>query len=301
MTTASPLQTDSALTPHIRKIAAFTDFSAAATRALEYAAALARIYKSRMVLAHAYLQPSSAFAAPESSLVLELLDQIHHALEERLTKETKTPPLQGLPCETLLVVGGVSDLLREANDADLIVIGTSGEGGLGKMTFGSSAEEVFRSATVPVLTVGPCCGKPSGKPDAIRTILYATDFSVAAERAWPYAMSMAKEQEAELILLHVEDDRDAPFSFDQAIASVEPRERMLRLIPDGIRLRVRPQVAFGKPDKVILAQALSHHASMIIMGARGADLLPGLTSHFGGRTAYQVAANARCPVLTISR
>ena len=48
----------------------------------------------------------------------------------------------------------LSKLVRKY-DIDLIVIGTGGRKGLEKLLLGSVAEEVFRNAECPVLTVGP--------------------------------------------------------------------------------------------------------------------------------------------------
>jgi nucleotide-binding universal stress UspA family protein len=60
-------------------------------------------------------------------------------------------------------------------------------------------------------------------------------------------------------------------------------------------------VGFGKPDAVITETARTLQADVIVMGARGAGKLASLVSHFGGRTACGVAANAECPVLTIPK
>lgn len=201
----------------------------------------------------------------------------------------------------MLCVGGTQDLLDALTNADLIVVGTSGGRGLEKAAFGSTAEAVFRSAKVPVLTVGPHSQSGSKASGTIQAVLYATDFSSGVEIALPYAILIAKEHEVELILLHVKDDKDVPFSFERAMASAEPLERLHKLILDDTALARKPipVVAFGKPEKVILEEAQKHHADLIVMGARGIGALIDVVSHFGGGTAYRVAADATCPVLTI--
>jgi len=58
---------------------------------------------------------------------------------------------------------------------DLIVIGTGGRKGLRKLLLGSVAEEVFRNAECPVLTMGPHATR--WKIDGnLQHILFATDF-----------------------------------------------------------------------------------------------------------------------------
>jgi nucleotide-binding universal stress UspA family protein len=288
----------------IKKIAVFTDFSKGADAALEYAAIFARANKASITLAHAYVPPIAALTAPEMPLAYQaqILDDVSQNLESRLRSQTKSPFLYGINCSILLHIGGTQDLLEALSDADLIVIGTSGGSGLEKVALGSTAEAVFRSSTVPVFTVGPHCPSGSKAPAAIKTVLYATDFSPGAEIALPYAVSIASEHEAKLVLLHVKGDKDAVFSFERAMASAEPLERLQKLA-ESIGSKYKPVcvVGFGTPDAIILEEAQKHKADLIVMGARGSGALSGIVSHFGGGTAYKVAAHATCPVLTIRK
>lgn len=62
----------------------------------------------------------------------------------------------GVPVETELAEGSPSTEITqfaEAEDCDLIVMGTHGRGGIDRLLLGSVAEKVVRSARVPVLTV----------------------------------------------------------------------------------------------------------------------------------------------------
>jgi|SRR5579883_407651 nucleotide-binding universal stress UspA family protein len=286
----------------IEKIAVLTDFSKGADAALEYAATFARAYDASIVLVHAYVPPTAAWAAPEMILVYETLDEVRQSLEDRLHNLTKASFLHGIHCTTMLRVGGTQDLLDAVSDADLVVVGTAGGSGLEKAALGSTAEAIFRSSTIPVLTVGPHCPCNGKAAVAIKTILYATDFSSGAGIALAYATSIAREQQAELILLHVKDDEGVPFTFERTMASAEPLEKLQKLSPEkGLPSRPLCTVRFGAPDKIILEEAKKHDANLIVMGARGAGALAGLISHFGGGTAYKVAANATCPVLTIRK
>ena len=111
--------------------------------------------------------------------------------------------------KTLIRKGDISkELSRIVDDEriNLIVLGTHGRAGISKVLMGSVAEEIFRQATCPVLTVGPSvCGEPDVAVE-MRTILYPTDFSSESLAAAPYAISMAQEHQARLYLLHVTDD-----------------------------------------------------------------------------------------------
>lgn len=53
---------------------------------------------------------------------------------------------EGEPGETIIAAA-------EAEGADLIVMGTTGRGGVGRMLMGSTSDHVIRNATVPVMVV----------------------------------------------------------------------------------------------------------------------------------------------------
>ena len=97
----------------------------------------------------------------------------------------------------------ILDCARE-NNADVIVVGTHGRSGLGKILMGSVAERVFRQSPVPVMTVGPHLHHP-GRGFVPRNILLAADFTPASERAARYACALAREHNAKLTMLHVLD------------------------------------------------------------------------------------------------
>jgi nucleotide-binding universal stress UspA family protein len=127
-----------------------TDFSKNAQQAFPLACALARDCGARIIvlyvmpppLAHEQLQaryhPDQYYAGPRSMLhQIQAPDQdvrVEHRLEE------------GDAAKAILEVA------RE-NPASLIVMGTHGRTGLGRLLMGSVAEQVLREAPCPVLTV----------------------------------------------------------------------------------------------------------------------------------------------------
>ena len=286
--------------PKIKKIAVLTDFSKNADTALRFAAAFARGYKADIVLAHAYIPPSCAYSAPKVKLVYQTLDASRKRWADQLLSKTEAPYLRDIKCSALLHEGLPNELLKELGDVDLIVVGTSGATGLAKAALGSTAETILRSSTVPVLTVGPNCLCHESEAIVLNTILYATNFSPLSNPALPYAFSIAREHHAHLVLLHVAHENDVQFSFDRAMASVEPLEQLRKLAHGDIGLERQASyvVAFGTPASTIIQEARNEQADLIIVGARGPSHASAI-SHLGGGTAYRVAADADCPVLTI--
>ena len=285
----------------IETVAVLTDFSKNADLALRCAATFARGYKAKLILAHAYIPPYSAVAAPGVTLTYQTFDALQQSLKNRLINQTEAICLRDIELSILLAEGAPKDLLAELNDVDLIVVGTSGETGLEKAALGSTAETVFRSSMVPVITVGSNCRCSGAQELRFKRVLYATDFSADAAAALPYAISIASEHGAELILLHVEPDKNAHFSFERTMASEGPLAKLHELVPEYRDLRYSPKyiVGFGTPEAVIIEEAKNRNADIIVIGARGAGALASAVSHFGGGTAYRVVAKADCPVFTV--
>jgi nucleotide-binding universal stress UspA family protein len=97
---------------------------------------------------------------------------------------------------------------RYEYEIDLMILGTHGRTGAMKLLLGSVAEEIFRRASVPVLTIGRSVRKGFHGGGQFRRVLFATDFTLEAQTAASYAISMAQENQAKLLLLHVMRDPD---------------------------------------------------------------------------------------------
>jgi nucleotide-binding universal stress UspA family protein len=202
----------------------------------------------------------------------------------------------------LIGQGAVWDVVLEMihqHGIDLIIVGTHGRRGLSKLLLGSVAEEVFRMAPCPVLTVGP---KTSGKLSMdvqLGHILYLVEFVPDTSRAADYAVSLAEEYHAKLTFMKVfEEMVPSP----QVIAQVqEPvRHWMDDHVPIGSDLRKRTcfEPGFGPAREAILKFASDRGVDLIVMGVRRLD--PAMAAHLPEPdTAYEVVRTAPCPVLTV--
>ena len=136
---------------NFKKIIFATDFSAASTSALAYAAALARDSGAILVITHIEELPVSY---PGGEMVFIQPDYPNPVLKTML--EAVVPKDPAVRYEHQLRMGAAADeIVRMAQemDADLIVIGTHGRTGLRRILMGSVAEGVMRRATCPVLTI----------------------------------------------------------------------------------------------------------------------------------------------------
>jgi nucleotide-binding universal stress UspA family protein len=135
------------------KIVLATDGSSDAERALEYARDLALRDGAQVIVVHAFepipgylgVETKSEVAARHVSAGREIADRARERLEEAGV-DVETEVLQGPPAEAVLRVAG-------GRQADLIVMGTRGRGGLTSLLLGSVSHHVLAHSDVPVMVV----------------------------------------------------------------------------------------------------------------------------------------------------
>jgi nucleotide-binding universal stress UspA family protein len=286
----------------LQNILVATDFSGCAESAVKYALGIAHRYGSTLHMVH---------VLPEMPFV-ESTDpdpgRIRRSAQQKLANVVASEAFRGIRHTETIEEGEVAQVLADlgiAESIDLIVLGTQGRSGIGKFLLGSVAEEAFRSALCPVLTVGPHVKR--GASDAkLQHILYATDFGPESAHGVPYALSLAEENHARLTMLHVAHEPGVVMPEPVAgslpvvatdIEVAEGERRLRDLVPQDIALWHEPKylVAFGPPAETILAFA-AEDVDMIVLGVKRPAAL---TKHLGSGVAYRVVCEAPCPVLTV--
>lgn len=279
----------------IRNILFPTDFSRESISALPYALAMAHGYGSKLYPVHVGAEP---FGAPSS------VREGFRALGVGFTENTEQlmtllqSHLFHVPYEILFRTGDIwtelSDIIRE-KQIDLIVTGTHGRNGIGKLLAGSVAETIFRHAPCPVLTVGPAVSGEVGSIVDLHEILFATDFSKESLAGLPYAVSLAKHDDARLYLVHAAGDGVERSS--EALL----QDQLRNLVPDVTQLSCEPRtfVQNGAPAEAILGLADELAVDLIVMGVRRPPSYFEASRHLRLATAYAVASHAVCPLLTV--
>jgi nucleotide-binding universal stress UspA family protein len=146
---------------NVRTILLPTDFSECASYALPAATSLARLMKARLICLHVVepVVPSVGWTPVAEPLpVADISEQLEESATRELPKIARSGECAGLEVEDLIVHGEASaEIVRVAKEkrVDLIVISSHGRTGLGRIFFGSTAEEVVRHAPCPVLVVKP--------------------------------------------------------------------------------------------------------------------------------------------------
>lgn len=287
----------------LKNIIYLTDFSEPSEAALPFAAAIAREYGSKIYLLHIIL-PTTTYVLTTPEMLPSAIDtQEETALEAMRQVESQ---FVGLPYETIVErgVGVWPELARTIEDCgiDLIVLGTRGRTGAQKFLLGSVAEEIFRRSPVPVLTIGPHVPTGTHQGARFHRVLFATDFKAESLAAAPYAISLAQENQARLVLLHVM--RECGQGKDEKLRELSVAEAMYQLhqtVPEDAELwcRAEPMVRFGNPGDRILEAASERGADLIVLGVRDAAGRLSAATHLERTTAHKVVAYAECPVLTV--
>ena len=151
---------------------------------------------------------------------------------------------------------------------------------------------------------------PVSRSKVRNTILVGTDFSRPARRALEEALSLARQGDAGVMVLHVIHVPDLeelamlagitePTMRERLVK--ERRERLAELITEAQGDRdgapIETVLAWGHPYEAILKRASDAAVSLIVLGTAGpsADMERALF----GSTAEKVLRSAICPVLCV--
>ena len=140
------------------------DGSGTSLLGLEEALKFAKVNGSRLCLFHIVNELVFAHTFDSGVYADKVIDTLRARGREILDRAASLAQDQGVPADSVLAesIGGAAGrLIVEQADkwsADLIVMGTHGRRGIRRLALGSDAEDVLRSATVPVLLVRSTAG-----------------------------------------------------------------------------------------------------------------------------------------------
>ena len=141
----------------------------------------------------------------------------------------------------------------------------------------------------------------------VEKVLFATDFSENSEHAFEYALTMAQQFNARLILIHVINEPVDLRGFYVPHISFEKLEKEIeegaeKLMQKFCRTRIKgfdnfeTCIVSGIPYEEVLKKAKQEDVSLIVLGTQGRK---GLDHFLFGSTAERVVRNAHCPVMTV--
>lgn len=262
------------------------DFSAVARNAANYAAHLANFLSGKIILFHCTHVPVNVpdFAKTETSLETSIL------LAEKELEKVANALREFCPIEVKACAGLLSDALPEMvkeSDADLIVMGILGEGGVIKeYVMGSNAVRTAKNAEIPVLVV-----PDTAKFHKIRKMAFACDLGEDLEKSTLLVQVkfFANLFDAELDVVNVEK---AEYELTESQSHIEKKvEKGLEHIPHRTYF-----VTANSPSEGILEYLKEHPADLLVVAPKRHSLFEKL---FKTSVSSKIAFHSKQPVLFI--
>ena len=277
-----------------------TDGSEATDRMVECLAGLRRVGSQRALLTHVFdvRQVGGLYETLREGMRPRLEAQ-RHLLEQAGFEVTVETPL-GMP---FFEINAAADRI----DASLIVVGSLGASMTSDVLLGSTAHQILQHARRPILLVrlemtdsqeaGQRCRVVCG--DMFGHILFPTDFSDTAERAFTYLEHIIEWSASAVTLLHVQDrlklERHLHGRIEEFNAIDQARlDRMKdRLVTRGAS-SVETSIVYGAPLSVILEQARHTPYSLVVMGTQGRGAARIASAGTASSSARPYCAVRRC-------
>lgn len=287
------------------------DGSALAKQAIPYARYLAgatgRITLLRVVEESADLRLAAGLAAVPPNMIHDWIMSEARKLLNDVADELRQTPLVDVDVDTVVLYGDVSEIIlqtAEKRRVDLIVMTSHARGTIGRAAFGSVADRVSRTSTIPVVITRPE-DEPSGDGDGIiRRIIVPLDGSELAHEAIPVAKDIALRLGCPVRIIHVIDT----VTFYLAATGMLVTQPMLDEWHEAARSMLEPTVTElrsagietsldiydGSPTQLLLTIAAS--GDLIVMTSHGRS---GLTRWVLGSVAEKLVRSAPAPVCVV--
>jgi nucleotide-binding universal stress UspA family protein len=137
-----------------------------------------------------------------------------------------------------------------------------------------------------------------------KNVLFATDFSEASQRAFAYAVAIARQHNSTLLVVHaIPPDVRQPIPIEplrpelnRRLIEAEQQMKSLEQAADLDGLKHRFFVDQGRVSDLLEALVKRHSVDLLVLGTRGRS---GLRKAILGSVAEEVLRISPCPVLTV--
>jgi nucleotide-binding universal stress UspA family protein len=279
----------------IQNILFATDFSSTANIAFSYAAAIAVRYNSRLTAAHVI--NTEPFKLLECESGRAAVKEAREEAARRIAQLFSTAQLANESSEVVITEGAAVESLLEIiqrKRIDLAVVGTHGRRASNRLLLGSTAEELFRMASCPVLTIGPKA-VPYSVERQIRHVLYPVEFVPDKSEAAGYAISLADRYGAILTVMNVKAPPPDEWFKIELERWFEPHLPQKSNLRDRVRFNVECEDSTVDSILEFVAKA---NVDVIVMSVRHLDSFVAALPQKPD-IAYQLVSRVTCPVLTV--
>ena len=278
-------------TNNITNILVPLDFSEISLNSLETAIAIAKQQKAKITLLNV-VDTSFMFGFKGVDYVSEktidsIVDVSARMLRPLLTKLKEEHQLE---CASEIKVGLVPQSIAKtasAIDADLIIMGTHGSSGVREFFMGSTAQEVVKIASCPVLTI-----PPNKKWVDFRTILFPVRPITGGVEKYDFLRKFIGRNNISLKILILAPTYD---DLEKKTLRKLVKELKTKLIEDKIKISGVLKSGRNMP-KAVLKMSKSIDADMIVITV---ETDPAFKQFFIGPFEQHIVNHARVPVLSI--
>ncbi len=265
------------------KILVPTDLTATSLPALHFARVIRKQFGGVIHVMHAqHFELPPYFSTGQIQNLKRELKQSVKAATDYLRKESAAA--LGFDAEVSVVEKPPVEAILDASEStgtDLIVMGTHGRHGAGRLWLGSVAERVLHASEKPILAVRQGIAAAS-----LGHILCPVNFTSSSREALNYAMHIAEAGQLRLTVIHVLEDGERPLD--------------CTLVPEEVRrnCRIEEFTYPGDAASVILKTVNEVKPDLIVMGAEKK------VSTFGelfSSTTERVMQWAEAPLLVVPK
>lgn len=281
----------------LKRVLFATDFSSQAATAFKIAVRLSEHFCGKLYMMHVI---SPMLYAAGGGVIAPALQEVElkRASENMAAYFARMPEMASVEHEEIVTCGAAKELIPgvvKEKRIDLVVMGSHGRSGIGKIALGSVAESALRHLHCPVLICGPEC-KRNFHP--FKSVLLATDLSVGSLRSAQYAVTLAEEFQAQLTIVRVVPKDSAKNGSIHGDTKQQEATAIDELAPavGELRKHIQYSIRSGECAPELLRLAKMADANLIVMGAREGKTL---ADHAPWATISKVIHDARCPVLAV--
>lgn len=290
------LNAEESLSPEFERIVVPLDGSPFAEQPLSFAQAFGRAYGSRVVFIS--VLPTKERRVPlltgPSARERDAQRNVQEAYLSSLAQDFEHAGVEaGFIVKRESVAKGLQAYTEESR-ADLIVMSTHGRSGVERWLIGSVANKLIQRTSIPMLLIRPT-GEWRSRWSQFNRLLVTLDGSQNAERILPYAISVARQFDSEIVLLSVPEVQEDDGAIDY-ISSVEAylEQVIERVQAEGVA--VQAIVTGNDPASAIIDVSQDEGVDLIMMTTHG---LGGLDRFMLGSVADRVVRHTVPPVFLV--
>jgi nucleotide-binding universal stress UspA family protein len=277
----------------LKNILVPVDFKQSSEEAFMYAASVARIFNSRILLLHVISE--SSLSSETEALILESVELKFKKLTERVGEDIRNR------IERIVEWGVVFERIGHTaivQDVNVVIAGSGNGSGDDRYQLGTNVEKLMRKNQVPLWIV------KNGTRFPVKKILCPVDFSDASERALHNAILLALRLQSNLTIMHVWSKIDSYSPRLQHEVAEENQVRRIKTEKDFDDFLKRFDFQ-GMPYQKLFLEGVAHQEILSVTETKEFDLLvmgttgrTGLNRILMGSTTEKVTRELPCSFIT---